>query len=266
MHRYDVSETLTGGEPLDERLLALQGTRRDPAAIPAVATPPRWSGPARAGARDVLPLVAGVLPLAVVIGVTARATGIDLGATWAASFLLVAGSAQLTIVQMLQEGAGPASVVATATVINARFVVYSLAFRRWFEHESTGRRLLLALPLVDQLYLLCERTFDEVESPAWRRRYYVAAAAVLVASWSAAQALSMAFAGSIPRSVLFEAATPIVFVGFLVPAVVDRTRAAVVLAAGLATVVGSRLPSGLGLVVGIAAGVAAGALVGRKTS
>ena len=69
-----------------------------------------------------------------------------------------------------------------------------------------------------------------------------------------------------PQSVLFEAATPIVFVGFLVPAVVDRPRAVAVLAAALTTVAGSRLPSGTGLLAGIAAGVAAGALTLRRPS
>src|SRR4051794_4227188 len=57
MHRDEVREITGGEEPLDERLLVLSR----PLAVGA--TTPRRSGPARAGARDVLPLVAGVLPL-----------------------------------------------------------------------------------------------------------------------------------------------------------------------------------------------------------
>ncbi|HEY6531878.1 MAG TPA: AzlC family ABC transporter permease [Acidimicrobiales bacterium] len=214
--------------------------------------------PGLAGARDVLPLVVGVVPLAMVIGVTARATGIDLTVAWAGSFLLIAGSAQLSLVQMLSDGAGPLSIVATVTAVNARFVVYSLGFRRWFEDEPLGRRLLLAFPLVDQLYLVCQQRFATESNPSWRRRYYLGAAGVLVGCWSAAQALSMAFAGSLPPSAMFEIATPLVFLGFLVPAIVDRSTAATVAAAAVATVAGSQLPFHSGLVAGIACGVLAG--------
>jgi len=248
MQRDDVIETPSHEEPLDDA---------------AIAQPP--PAPGLAGARDVLPLLVGVLPLAMVIGVTARSTGIDLTAAWAASFLLIAGSAQLSMIQLLHEGAAPVSIVATATVINARFVVYSLGFRSWFEHEPMGRRLLLAFPLVDQLFLVCQQRFHEIEDPIWRRRYYLAAAGVLVGGWAGAQALSIAFAGSLPPSTLFEAATPIVFLGFLVPAVVDRPTAATVAAAAFATVAGSQLPFHSGLVVGIVGGVAAGVIAqGRR--
>ena len=252
MHRDDVGRAIeipSGDEPLDRRRL-LPGRARS----------------RLAGARDVLPLVVGVLPLAMVIGVTARSTGIDLTAAWAASFLLIAGSAQLSMIQLLQEGAAPVSIVATATVINARFVVYSLGFRSWFEHEPMAA-------------VCCWRSRSSTSS-SWSASSgsttsttrpgdaatTSAAAGVLVGCWAGAQALSMAFAGSIPPSTLFEAATPIVFLGFLVPAVVDRPpRRRPSLAAGLATVAGSQLPFHSGLVVGIVGGVTAGVLArGRR--
>ena len=235
-------------------------------ASPAPATLVDRLASARDGARDVLPLLLGVLPLAMTIGVTARATGADLGATWAASFLLTAGTAQLSIVQLLSDGAAPATIIATATVINARFIAYSLAFGRWFAHEPLWRRLALAFPLVDQLFLICQERFGRADDRQDRRTaYYLGAAVVLVTAWSSAQALSMAFAGSLPSPKLFEAATPIVFASLLVPAVVDRPALLAAVVAAAATVAGAQLPQHTGLLFGIAVGLVAG-IVARERS
>src|SRR5262245_34179416 len=156
------------------------------------------------GGRDVLPLLAGLVPFATVIGVAIHRTGVDAGASWAASILVCAGAAQLTAIELLGAGAAPLAIVATVVVINARFALFSAGLARWFETESLRRRLLLAFPLVDQLFLLCQRRFTDSDEPAERRAYYLGAAGTLVAGWSLTQAVALRFAGSIPDAELLR--------------------------------------------------------------
>ena len=74
---------------------------------PAPTTPPASRAALRAGSRDTVPVLLSLMPLAVVIGVAARHAGVDLAAAWSASFLLCAGTAQLTIIELLGAGSAP---------------------------------------------------------------------------------------------------------------------------------------------------------------
>lgn len=214
---------------------------------------------ARAGARDILPLLAAVTPFAVVIGVTIAGADVDPVAGWAASLLLCAGTAQLTAVQLLDHGATPLAVIATVVVVNSRFALYSAGLARWFADEPLWRRLVLAFPLVDQLFVLVSTRFASRPHAAHERRaYYTAAAAVLVTGWVATQALAVRFAASIPDVGVLRLAPALVFVGLLTGAVGDRGTAAAAVVGGVGAVAAAGAPNHLGIVVGIALGIAAG--------
>jgi predicted branched-subunit amino acid permease len=216
------------------------------------------------GSRDILPVVVAVTPLAIVIGVAARHSGIDAGAAWAASFVLCAGTAQLTVIELLHAGVAPLTIVATATLINSRFVLYSATLARWFAEEPLRRRLLLALPLVDQLFAVCERRFRTVSTPAHRRSYYLGAAVTLVVAWSATQAAALSFASSLPDVRLLRLAAPLVFVGLLARTVNDRAHVAAAAVAATIAILAAGLPQHLNLACGILAGLAAGRAVTER--
>ena len=77
--------------------------------------------------------------------------------------LILAGAAQLMAVQMLDDGVTPFVIVFSALLINARIVLYSAAMAPWFREESLGRRLLLAIPLIDPLYFVAGARFDRCD-------------------------------------------------------------------------------------------------------
>lgn len=224
-------------------------------------------GAALEGAREVLPIALGVAPLAVVLGVTIHGARIDHLGAWAGSFLMCAGSAQLAVVQLLDQGAAPLAIVGTAALINSRFALYSAGFSAWFADQPLRHRLLLAFPLVDQLYVLCGQRFARAPmAPRERRAYYVGASGVLVVGWVTVQAVALHFASSIPDPRSLELAAPLAFVGLLTGAVRDRATGTAALAGGLVAVVAAAAPHHLALIVGIGAGVAAGSAIEGRSS
>src|SRR5687768_13722153 len=105
------------------------------------------------GARPITPAVIGLVPSGIAMGVASAVLGVDRAAAWAGSWLVLAGSAQLAVMQLLDEGAAPLVVISAALMINARFVVYSAGLAEWFPAATRRTRLLLAIPVVDQLYI-----------------------------------------------------------------------------------------------------------------
>jgi predicted branched-subunit amino acid permease len=224
-------------------------------------------GAALAGARDMLPLLLGILPFAVVIGVTVHRAAIDHLAGWAGSLLLFGGIAQLTAVELLDKGVAPLVIVGTVVLINSRFVLYSAALAEWFRHEPRRRRLWLAFPLVDQLYVVCTERFAAGDlDRAQRRAYYVGGAMVLAVGWVTTQGIATLFAASIPSPELLQIAAPLAFVGLLAATVKDRAALVAALVAGAAALAGPVIPSHLGLLAAIVLGVLVGGLVDRSTS
>src|SRR5687768_18594786 len=82
------------------------------------------------GVRAITPMVIGLVPFGLAIGSASASLDVDRTAAWAGSWLILAGSAQLAVMQLLDEGAAPLVVVFAALMINARFVVYSAEIGR----------------------------------------------------------------------------------------------------------------------------------------
>ncbi len=226
-----------------------------------------WRRLAALGSRDICPVLLGVLPLAMVIGIAAHDSGIDLAPAWTASFLLCAGAAQLTAIELLGTGTAPLAIVVTTTMINSRFVLYSAGLARWFASEPLWRRLLLAMPLVDQLFVVCQRRFTtHGDGPDARRWYYLGAATTLVAGWSAAQGVAMVFAPALPGMAVLQLASPLVFIGLLAASLRNRAGLVAALAGGAGAIAGASLPFHLNLAVGIGAGLAAGLIDMKRSS
>ncbi|MEW5725886.1 MAG: AzlC family ABC transporter permease, partial [Thermodesulfobacteriota bacterium] len=95
----------------------------NPPALDHISSPPvREIGPARRafleGARDVLPILLGVVPFGLIAGVSAVGTGLPAGQGLAMSVIVFAGASQLATLDLLGQGAPLAVIVLTALVIN----------------------------------------------------------------------------------------------------------------------------------------------------
>ena len=240
-----------------------------PAALAVPPIAPALPSATRLAIKDTLPLAAAVLPFGLAIGATIADSELWAPGALAGALLLMAGASQLAVVGLLNSGAGIVVAVGTALLINARFVLYSAGLARWFRDEPLWRRLLLALPLVDQSFLLGQHRFEDGDTaaagPRWRRTYYLTVSGLLLAVFVPGQLVGFAVGSSLPEGAGLSMAAPLAFGGML--AMACKTLPAVVAAVSgaLAVVVVAGLPSGLSLPVAALIGVAAGSFVEERS-
>src|SRR5665811_1846207 len=98
----------------------------------------------RDGAREVLPIVLGYVPIGFAYGVLGIIAGLPIWAIVAMSVVVYAGSAQFMAVSLLSQGASAATLVVTTFLVNLRHLLYSSALSPRVERMSRGRLAWLA--------------------------------------------------------------------------------------------------------------------------
>lgn len=136
------------------------------------------------GARDITPMTVGVIPLAITIGVVMSTSSLSTVQAISSGPIILAGTSQLAALRLLAADAVPPMIVLSAIMLNVRFVLYSTAFAEWFRDEPLKTRLLLAIPIVDQLYFTCVPRFERGDLDARdRRAYHLGAGIWLYGVW-----------------------------------------------------------------------------------
>lgn len=221
-------------------------------------------GTALEGARDMTPMVLGVLPFALAIGTAIGATVLSRGEGLFSGAAILAGSAQLAAVQMIDAGAAPGVVIVSAILINARILLYGAALARWFSGQPLWRRLLLPVLVIDQMHFLCSARFERGDlDETGRVAYFVGAGVWLMSAWVAAQAAAIFLGAGAPEGLGLEIAAPLVLVGLLVSSTRTRPAGAAALAALVLVVAGAGLPLHGAVLVATIGGMAVGRLVAR---
>jgi predicted branched-subunit amino acid permease len=211
------------------------------------------------GVRSITPMVLAVVPFGIAIGAVAAQAHMSTATGLAGSILLLGGSAQLAIIQLLDGGAAGVVAVVAALVINARLLVYGAGMAPWFPTTSTRGRLLLAAPLVDQHYLVATTDFALVSrDESERRRFYAGAAVHLWVAFIAAQVLGALAGRNVPEWLGLRAATSIGLSALLAAAVTSRAGMRSAIGAGAAMAVTSPLGAPSLLLVAMLVGIAVG--------
>jgi predicted branched-subunit amino acid permease len=241
-------------------------TTRALAARPAAARPLFLEG-----ARDMTPMVIGVLPFAVAIGAAVGASSLSRTDGLFSGPAILAGSAQLTSVEMLDGGTAPLVIVFSALMVNARLLIYSASLAPWFAGHSRWTRLALAIPVVDQLHFTCVPRFERGDLDLrGRTSYYVGAAVWLAGAFVTAQAVTVVIGASAPDALGLEGAAPLALVGLLAKSTADRPSIVAAAAGFVVSVVAVGLPMHTAMLVatllGIAAGAACAAVPVRESS
>lgn len=217
------------------------------------------------GARDIVPMVLSLLPFALTIGAVLASSSIGTVEGILSGPLILAGAAQLMAVQMLEDGAAPFVIVFSALLINARIILYSAALAPWFREESLGRRLLLAIPLIDPLYFTVGARFDRCDlDRRHRQAYYAGAASLLVATWVIAQSLAIIAGAGLPDGVGLHIGAPLALAGMLAKSTTTRPALAAAGAAAVLVVFAAGLPFHSAVLVSAIGGIGVGALVSRR--
>ncbi|MEN3793391.1 AzlC family ABC transporter permease [Fulvimarina sp. MAC3] len=146
--------------------------------------------PASSALRDVLPIIAAVMPFGMVYGTVAAGEGLTLLETLGFSASVYAGASQLAALQLVGIGAPVWSVLLTVFALNFRHILYSASVGRHFRHFSKPAKALA-------FFLLVDPTFGAAEAKAARgelsERYYFVYALLLYLFWLMASGLGAIF-------------------------------------------------------------------------
>ena len=232
---------------------AVTSTTRTRAAVPGT------TSPFFEGVRAITPMVISVVPFGLAIGAAAAASSTPTLPALASAPLILAGAAQLTAIQMLDAGVGPLVIIASALMINARLLLYSTSLAPWFRGESLGRRLLLAITVIDQLHFTVLPRFERGDlDRSGRIAFYVGAASWLLIAWITSNSLAVLVGAQLPESAGLHVAAPVALAGLLAKSIDGRNAAIAAVTAAMISVVAVGLPFNSVVLVASLAGIAAG--------
>ena len=206
-----------------------------------------------------MPLFAGYVPFACLVGV-AVAGSTQPAAAWAGVWLIFAGSAHLTVIQLVDSGAGLLTAVTTALLVNARLMLLSATLAPYWRGTRIRSRLLAAATLVDPTWMLAAPRFARSPDAAAGRRFYFGASAALWVGWALAVTIGVAAGSVIPSGAGLDLLAPLCLMSIIAAPLRTARGAACVFAAAVTAVLCVRLPGALGLFASVAAGTAAAAV------
>ena len=216
--------------------------------------------PLRAGARAILPLSVGVFPFGLAYGVTVVESSMNDLVGWLASFLVIAGAAQLAISDLIDQGAPWFIIVGTGLIINARYMMYSGALAPAFAQFPRRWRIPLAHLMTDQAAVTSLLYYQHEGDPRHRLAFYAGAGLSFAASWWVGTTIGVVIGATIPAELQVGFAAPLMFIALAVPSVRDRAALIAAAIAFSVTIIARDAPMNTGLLIGAAAGIAFGML------
>ena len=226
----------------------------------------RTAQAAATGARDMAPLLGGLVPFGMAIGVAIAASPLDHAVGWATGPVLFSGGSQLTAIELLGSGAGALSVVASLLVLNARFVLYSAALAPALDTQPTWFRWLAPYFIVDPVVAAASDPSTRGHDDAWWRWHYLGAAGTLWVAWAGAIAIGIAAGPAIDPALGLEFAAPLCLLALLARRLRDHASVLPALAGALAAMLALVVPTSLAVLLGMAAGSLVAAFTRRNES
>ncbi len=93
------------------------------------------------GFRDGIPFLLVVTPFALLFGVVATESGLNLLETMGFSIVVIAGASQFTALQLMNDNAPTLIVIASALAVNLRMAMYSASLTPYVAKRRSGTRL-----------------------------------------------------------------------------------------------------------------------------
>jgi predicted branched-subunit amino acid permease len=213
-----------------------------------------------AGARAMVPWLAGIVPFGLVIGVSAAHADVPRLAGWLTGPLIYAGSSQVATIGMLGAGAAPVVVVASALVINVRLIFYSATMARYWRGTPWWWRMVAAYLIVDPSVSVGLDGYQRL-GRGRGQAHYLGGAVLLWVSWLAAIAAGTMVGAGLPAWLHLEFVIPLYLVGQAIAKLAHPAQRRAILAAAAVALLALSAPLQLGIALAIVAGAAAGLTV-----
>lgn len=209
-------------------------------------------------------LVAG--PFALLFGVLASEAGLNLIEVMSFSVVVIAGAAQFTALQLLQEEAPTILVIFSALAVNLRVAMYSAALTPYLGHAPLWQRACAAYLLVDQAYALSHGKYEaepQLTIPA-RVAYYFGTCTLVMTIWFLLSYIGAVAGTRIPDDIPLDFALPIAFLSMVGPMLRTLPHVIAALVGLTVSLLAAGLPYSLGLIVGGLAGMICGAQAEKR--
>ncbi|MCF3595973.1 AzlC family ABC transporter permease [Rhodobacteraceae bacterium LMO-12] len=213
------------------------------------------------GFRDGAPFVMVIIPFAALFGVVATEAGLNILETFLFSVVVIAGAAQFTALQLMQEHAPTLIVIVSALTVNLRMAMYSASLTPHLGAAPLWKRACVAYMIVDQSYACAISAYER--NPGWglpqKLGYFFGACTPVIPMWFIAS-LGGAWVGqSIPPEFALDFAVPITFLALLTPMLRTLAHLAAALVAVVLALSFTWMPYNLGLIAAAMGGMLAGA-------
>jgi predicted branched-subunit amino acid permease len=215
----------------------------------------------RQGILDAAPFILVIIPFATLFGVLAADAGLNVVETMAFSIVVIAGAAQFTALQLMQENVPTVIVLISALAVNLRMAMYSASLTPYIGAAPLWQRALCAYLTVDQSYVVGVSKFEREPDMTVPERvgYFLGAVTPIVPLWYGFTLVGALLGAQVPDSWALDFAIPITFLAMIAP--MFRTAAHVVaaLVAVVVALLAAGVPYSLGLIIAGIAGMMAGA-------
>lgn len=215
----------------------------------------------RAGMRDSAPFMFVAGPFALLFGVLATEAGLSVFEVMSFSLVVIAGAAQFTALQLMQDEAPTVIVLISALAVNLRVAMYSAALTPYLGRAPLWKRAFAAYLLVDQSYALSHAKFESEPALTLQQRlaYYFGTCALVMMVWFGCSYLGAAVGTSLPQGLPLDFALPIAFLSMVAPMMRTLPHLIAAAVAIAVSLIGVNIPYSLGLIVAGLAGMMAGA-------
>ncbi len=174
------------------------------------------------GIKSGVPVIFGFIPVGIAYGIMAEQAGLLAGETVAMSVFVFAGASQMMAVGMYGQGAGLASMILAALILNLRHLIMSTCVMNRMKPCGTGFKLLAAFGVTDESFALFT-TEQESRATPW---YFLGLITVTYTSWVTGSFLGAIAATLLPSilSASLGIALYAMFIGLMIPGVKQNLR------------------------------------------
>lgn len=219
---------------------------------------PGFAAGAKEGFAAFLPFSVGLIPWALVVGMSMTTAGFTPLQAMGMNIIVFAGTAQLGTIPLIAAQAPLWLIVATALALNLRFLIFSASIAPGFRNLGTPTRWFCGHLLTDGVFATCLSKMHSEPNSRWRLGYFLAPSVWSWLLWQSFALIGIHAAGIVPKGWSLEFMATIALIVLLLPMAKVRPMLVAALVGGLSATLLRNLPLRLGVVVAICAGIAAG--------
>ncbi len=217
------------------------------------------------GVKSLPPILLGVFPFGLVVGVTAGEAGYDVWQIALQSATMFSGTAQITFIHLRELGSPAWVAVVSTVIVNVRLLLYGFSIAPYWQELPKGWRLAMGFFLTDQAYAISLKEYrQETFSVAKKIWCFFGFSLIFYMLWIISTMLGNLLGVFIPLSWEINFALPLVFLTLLIAILRKRSQIISAMVAGLCALLLHDLPHNLGFLMAVFLGIVVGVLLDVK--